>query len=48
MIRLNRFLEALFVHIDGIRKSLDETFIENLDEVYIYIQQKLKETLTKT
>jgi hypothetical protein len=27
MIRLNRFFEALFAHIEGIKKSLDETFI---------------------
>jgi hypothetical protein len=47
-IRLNRFLEALFDHIQNIKKNLDETFLENLDEVYIFIQQKLKETLGKT
>lgn len=34
--------------IKKIRKNLDKTFMENLDEVYIYIQQKIKETLLKT
>lgn len=42
MIRLNRFMEGLFDHIKNLKKNLDETFLENLDEVYIFIQQKLK------
>ena len=48
MIRLNRFLEALFPHIDSVKKNFDQTFIENLDEVYLFILQKSKETLLKT
>lgn len=48
LIRLNRFLEGLFPHISSIKKNLDFTFIENLDEVFFFIQQKLKETLVKT
>lgn len=42
MIRLNRFLEALFPHIDSVKKNFDQTFVENLDEVYLFILQKIK------
>lgn len=31
-----------------IKSNLDKTFLENLDEVYLFIQQKIKETLKKT
>jgi len=48
IIRINKFLESLFEHIKIIKKHLDPTFLENLDEVYIFIQQKLKETLKQT
>jgi len=34
--------------VGRIRNSLDKTFLENLDEVYLFIQQKIKETLMKT
>lgn len=47
-IRLNRFMEKIFESINNIRKSLEKNFLDNLDEVYIFMQQKIKETLART
>lgn len=47
-LRLNQFIEAIFKGIEDIRKSLDQTLLDNLNEVYLFMEQKIQETLEMT
>lgn len=46
-IRLIRYLQFLYDKIQAQKAKFDATFFDNMQEVYLYIQQKVQETLVK-
>ena len=48
LLRLSRFLQSTSTKFKRISKNLDKTFLENVNEVTIFIQQKITEILSKT
>lgn len=47
-LRLNRFLECILDDLQELRKHMDQTLVDNLDEVYLFIQQRIREALEVT
>lgn len=47
-LRINRFMQEIFATLAEIKKHIDQTLLDNLEEVYLYMQQRLRETLEVT
>ena len=47
-LRLNRFMQAIFSLLSEMEKDLDQTLLDNLEEVYLFMQQRIRETLEIT
>lgn len=47
-LRLNRFLECILEDLKELRKHMDQTLVDNLDEVYLFMQQRIREALEVT